>query len=123
TPKISTASGINATDGTGRINSIVELVALRKKFDEPIINPRTAAATTAITIPINQARIVSQTATQNTWSASLPNKSAIAAEAGGINRLSTIPTNGNNSHITSNNTIQSKPRKRLAPVLRLRRTA
>src|SRR5690625_1342288 len=97
TPNTSTANGINATDGTGRKNSMVELVNLRKNDDEPITKPNTAAPTTAMSMPIAQARIVSQTATQNTASPNLATKSAIAAEAGGINRASTIPTIGNSS--------------------------
>src|SRR5690625_5396583 len=70
-----------------------------------------------MSMPIAQARIVSQTATQNTASPNLATKSAIAAEAGGINRASTIPTIGNSSQTPRNNTTPAKPNNRLAGVV------
>src|SRR5690625_2279131 len=123
TPNTSTASGINATDGTGRKNSMVEFVNLRKNDDEPMMKPSTAAATTEMTIPISQATMVSHTATQKTWSPNLANKSAIAAEAGGKNRPSTMPNNGNSSQIPRKITIPSTPNNRFDQVARRLRTA
>src|SRR5690625_6898539 len=102
---------------------MVELVNFRKNDDEPITKPNTAAPTTALTMPIAQARIGSQTATQNTASPNLATKSAIAAEAGGINRASTIPTIGNSSQTPRNNTTPAKPNNRLVHVRRRCRTA
>src|SRR5690625_2846836 len=97
TPNNSTASGISATEGTGRKNSIVEFVNLRRNVEDPMITPNTAAATTEMTIPISQACMVSHTAIQKTESVNLLNKSEIAAEAGGRNLGSTMPSNGKSS--------------------------
>src|SRR5699024_8340057 len=123
TPNTSTANGINATEGTGRKNSIVEFVNLRRNGDEPMIKPSTAAETTAISIPKNQATMVSHTATQNTGSPNLVNKSAMASDAGGINRPSTTPNRGSNSQMPKNSKIPTSPNNRLAQVRRRWRTA
>src|SRR5699024_3727752 len=123
TPKTNTANGINATDGTGRKNSMVELVNFRKKLDEPIIKPNIAAATTAISMPIAQARKVSQTAIQKTESPNFTIKSAIAADAGGIYLASTMPSSGSSSQIPRNSRIPTSPNGRFAQVRRRCRTA
>src|SRR5699024_4099576 len=114
TPKINTANGIKATEGTGRKNSTVEFVNFRKKLDEPTIKPSTAADTTAMTIPINQARMVSQTATQTTASPNFSIRSAMAVVAGGKNRASTMPSIGNNSQTPQHSTIPTKSKNRYA---------
>src|SRR5699024_5166277 len=123
TPKTNTANGINATDGTGRKNSMVELVNFRKKLDEPIMKPSIAAATTAISMPIDQARKVSQTAIQKTESPNFTTESADAADAGGIYRASTEPSSGGSSQLARDGSVPPGPNSRFAPGGRRCRTA
>ena len=53
-PSRSTATGISATEGTGRRNSIVEAVNSRRNGLFPMITPITTPATTEIASPRNQ---------------------------------------------------------------------
>ena len=64
TPNSSTASGMRATDGIGRRNSMVEAVKRRRNVDEPTTRPMTTAATVEIVRPIAQPFRVSPVAAQ-----------------------------------------------------------
>ena len=63
-PKSRTASGMSATDGMGRRNSMVEAVNSRVNRELPIRMPRTMPATAAIARPSAQPCRVSRTAVQ-----------------------------------------------------------
>ena len=75
-PYITTTSGISATDGIGRRNSIVEAVIMRTIGMLPMMRPRTMPAMIAMDSPIAQPRRVSPSADQKSdrcaSSASLP---------------------------------------------------
>ena len=78
-PNISTASGISATDGTGRRNSTVVWVARRRNGTIPTTVPSATAASVATVRPIAHDVMVSRTRRQNarsrTSSANRPNTS------------------------------------------------
>src|ERR1700754_1250307 len=64
-PHSTTTSGISATDGIGRRNSMVDAVAARSTGMIPMSTPATTPSTTAIARPSSQVRTVSTTASQN----------------------------------------------------------
>jgi hypothetical protein len=64
-PNSSTASGMSATEGTGRRNSIVEAVYRRSTSMLPSSRPREIPATSAMDNPIPHPSKVSVIASQN----------------------------------------------------------
>ncbi|GAP47627.1 short-chain dehydrogenase/reductase SDR [Streptomyces azureus] len=79
-PYTSTASGISATDGMGRRNSIVEAVAARRYGTTEISTPATIPAQDAIARPSAQPVSVSPSAVQKA-------KSAISSASASAMRL------------------------------------
>jgi hypothetical protein len=82
-PYSSTASGISATDGIGRRNSIVEAVAARSTGTEPISAPSASPAATASARPTSQVRSVWASATQNSGRPACPPSATAIRLVGG----------------------------------------
>ena len=110
TPNSSTASGMRATEGIGRRNSIVERVARSRNRLEPMAKPSTVPATTAIARPIAQLTMVSPTSRQNCRSRSIPAKRTSTSLAGGRNRGSMTPVRVTSSQMRSSPAIPASPR-------------
>jgi hypothetical protein len=64
-PTSTTTSGISATDGIGRRNSIVDAVSARSTGTAPMTTPTATPASTAIASPITHVRRVWPSAVQN----------------------------------------------------------
>ncbi len=82
-PYSSTATGMSATDGMGRRNSMVEAVTARSTGTDPITTPATTPATTAMARPRPQPVRVSPSAVQNASSPSSCHRARPISEAGG----------------------------------------
>ena len=82
-PNSSTASGISATEGIGRKNSIVEWVSVRSTCELPMAMPITTPAITDMTSPIAQASSVSPSAVQNSALCSSLNSATMMVLNGG----------------------------------------
>jgi hypothetical protein len=113
-PKSRTTSGIRATEGIGRRNSMVEAVIALSSGALPITRPAATPISMARIRPIAQPRSVCPTAIQKSPSCtSRPSEEAIEV-AGGRYRGSTAPLRGRISSIATTHSSPRTPRPTLA---------
>src|SRR5512132_3487820 len=111
-PNSSTASGIRATEGIGRRNSMVEAVAARRAGTLPISRPSPTPPATARARPMAQPSRVSPRATQNDGSPSSSARAAAIRLVGGRYCSGTSPTRGRTSRSTRKPASPATPSQR-----------
>ena len=121
-PNMMTASGISATDGIGRRNSMVDAVASRSTAIDPMKIPSTMPATRAMDNPVAHVRSVSASACQKTGVCSRSSSAGTISENGGRKRGLTSPTLGRISASATRPSTPTAPRRtRCSPTGRRRR--